>query len=46
MEDSSKVIHAFYTDDDVLMAAVKKVRAERYHIEEIYTPFPVHEVGS
>jgi hypothetical protein len=42
MEDSSKVIHAIYTDDDVLMAAVKKVRAERYHIEEIYTPFPVH----
>ncbi|OBX21724.1 uncharacterized protein DUF3341 [Gelidibacter algens] len=42
MEDSSKVIHAIYTDDDLLMAAVKKVRAERYHIEEIYTPFPVH----
>lgn len=42
MEASSKVIHAMYTDDDVLMAAVKKVRAERYHIEEIYTPFPVH----
>lgn len=42
MENSSKVIHAIYTDDDVLMAAVKKVRAERYHIEEIYTPFPVH----
>ncbi len=42
MEESSKVIHAMYTDDDVLMAAVKKVRAERYHIEEIYTPFPVH----
>lgn len=42
MEESSKVIHAIYTDDDVLMAAVKRVRAERYHIEEIYTPFPVH----
>ena len=42
MEGTSKVIHAMYTDDDVLMAAVKKVRAERYHIEEIYTPFPVH----
>ena len=40
--ESSKVIHAIYTDDDVLMAAVKKVKAERYHIEEIYTPFPVH----
>ncbi len=40
--ETSKVIHAIYTDDDVLMAAVKKVKAERHHIEEIYTPFPVH----
>lgn len=39
---ASKVIHAIYTDDDVLMAAVKKVRAEKHHIEEVYTPFPVH----
>ena len=39
---SSKVIQAFYTDDDVLMNAVKKVRQERHHIEEVYTPFPVH----
>ena len=41
--ETSKVIHAIYTDDDVLMSAVKKVKAERYHIEEIYTPFPVHQ---
>ena len=40
--ETSKVIHAIYTDDDVLLSAVKKVKAERYHIEEIYTPFPVH----
>ena len=40
--ETSKVIHAIYTDDDVLMAAVKKVKAEKHHIEEIYTPFPVH----
>lgn len=40
--ESSKVIQAIYTDDDVLMAAVKKVKAEKHHIEEIYTPFPVH----
>ncbi|RIA10850.1 quinol:cytochrome c oxidoreductase membrane protein [Flavobacteriaceae bacterium MAR_2010_72] len=40
--EASKVIHAIYTDDDVLMAAVKRVRAEKHHIEEIYTPFPVH----
>jgi len=40
--EASKVIHAIYNDDDILMAAVKKVKAEKYHIEEIYTPFPVH----
>ncbi|WP_178987338.1 DUF3341 domain-containing protein [Winogradskyella schleiferi] len=40
--EASKVIHAIYTDDDILMSAVKKVKAERHHIEEIYTPFPVH----
>ena len=39
---SSKVIQAMYTDDDVLMSAVKKVRQENHHIEEVYTPFPVH----
>ncbi len=39
---ASKVVHAIYTDDDLLIQAVKQVRAERYHIEEIYTPFPVH----
>ena len=39
---SSKVIHALYTDDDVLMSAVKAVKAEKHYIEEIYTPFPVH----
>ncbi|GLU42711.1 DUF3341 domain-containing protein [Allomuricauda sp. NBRC 101325] len=39
---ASKVIQALYDDDDVLMHAVKKVRAEHHHIEEVYTPFPVH----
>ncbi|GLB50691.1 DUF3341 domain-containing protein [Neptunitalea lumnitzerae] len=39
---SNKIIQAIYNDDDVLMAAVKKVKAEKLHIEEIYTPFPVH----
>ena len=39
---ASKVIHAIYNDDDILMQAVKQVRAKRFHIEEVYTPFPVH----
>ncbi|AUC74294.1 MULTISPECIES: DUF3341 domain-containing protein [unclassified Olleya] len=40
--EASKVIHAIYNDDDVLMNAVKKVKAAKYHIDEVYTPFPVH----
>ena len=40
--EASKVVHAIYNDDDILMSAVKKVKAEKIHIEEIYTPFPVH----
>lgn len=39
---ATKVIHAIYTDDDLLLQAVKQVREARYHIAEIYTPFPVH----
>ncbi|NER18108.1 DUF3341 domain-containing protein [Spongiivirga citrea] len=39
---SDKVVQALYNDDDVLMNAVKKVKAEKHHIEEIYCPFPVH----
>jgi hypothetical protein len=39
---ASKVIHALYTDDDLLLQAVRQVREARYRIGEIYTPFPVH----
>jgi hypothetical protein len=39
---ANKVIQALYNDDDVLMLAVKKVKAAKYYIEEVYCPFPVH----
>lgn len=39
---ASKVIHALYTDDDLLLQAVKQVREANYHISEVFTPFPVH----
>jgi hypothetical protein len=39
---SNKVLQAMYDDDDVLITAVKKVREAHHHIEEVYTPFPVH----
>jgi hypothetical protein len=38
---SNKVIYAIY-NDDILMDAVKKTRAAHHHIEEVFTPFPVH----
>lgn len=39
---ASTVIHAIYTDDDVLMNAVKEVKKKHLHINEVFTPFPVH----
>ncbi|MCB0374428.1 MAG: DUF3341 domain-containing protein [Sinomicrobium sp.] len=39
---ATKVVQALYNDDDVLLDAVKKVKSAHHHIEEIYTPFPVH----
>ena len=39
---STKVLHVLYNDDDVLMDAVKTTRAAHHHIEEVFTPFPVH----
>ena len=37
-----RFIHGIYDDDDVLLSAIKNIRAEKYNIEEVYTPFPVH----
>tara|TARA_B110000444_G_C18770243_1_gene562116 strand:- start:468 stop:995 length:528 start_codon:yes stop_codon:yes gene_type:complete len=39
---SDKLVHALFDDDDLLLSAVKTIRSEKYHIEEVYTPFPVH----
>ncbi len=39
---SHKVVYAMYDDDDVLLDAVKAVKDANYHIEEVFTPFPVH----
>ena len=39
---SNQVIHALYDDDDTLLSAVKSICEKKHHIEEVYTPFPVH----
>ena len=38
---SDKLVHALFDDDDLLLSAVKTIRSEKYHIEDVYTPFPV-----
>jgi len=39
---SNTTLQAVFDDDDVLLSAVKEVRSANYHIEEVFTPFPVH----
>ncbi|MFK5959205.1 MAG: DUF3341 domain-containing protein [Lutibacter sp.] len=39
---SSTTLQAIFNDDDVLLKAVKDLKAANYHIEEVFTPFPVH----
>ncbi|MCT4664694.1 MAG: DUF3341 domain-containing protein [Flavobacteriales bacterium] len=38
----SNKVYAIYGDDDILMDAVKDIRGKGVHIDEVYTPFPVH----
>ena len=42
MMSNNRLVHALYEDDDTLLSAVKMIRSEKIHIEEVYTPFPVH----
>lgn len=40
--ESVPLVQAMYHDDDVLISAVKQIRAAGFKISEVYTPFPVH----
>jgi len=42
MSDSRNFVLGVYDDEDVLLAAVGKVRGAGVKIHEVYTPFPVH----
>ena len=42
MVENNKYIHAIYDDDDTLLNAVKVLRENKFGIDEVYTPFPVH----
>tara|TARA_Y100001954_G_scaffold220701_1_gene255999 strand:- start:1877 stop:2425 length:549 start_codon:yes stop_codon:yes gene_type:complete len=37
-----KIIYGLYSDDEILLDAVKTIRKTGQHIEEVYSPFPIH----
>ena len=39
---SKKVVYGIYDDDDVILKAVKDIRAKGIHVDEVYSPFPIH----
>jgi hypothetical protein len=41
---SKKVIHAIYSDDEVVLNSARKIRAAGYSITEIFSPFPIHGI--
>ena len=32
---NDKIVHALYDDDDVLLSAIKTIRSEKHHIDEV-----------
>ncbi len=40
--ESTKIVNALFDDDDVLLSGVKQVREKGYHVQEVYSPFPIH----
>ena len=42
MDAGKNYLVGVYDDDDVVLKAVKEVRAKGVNIEEVYTPFPIH----
>ncbi|MEM8583599.1 MAG: DUF3341 domain-containing protein [Bacteroidota bacterium] len=40
--DGTEVLFGLYNDEEILMDAVKKARADHLDIMDVYTPFPLH----
>ena len=37
-----KIIYGLYDDDDIILDAVKTIKDKGHHIDEVYSPFPIH----
>jgi hypothetical protein len=42
--EKNKYLVGIFDDEDVLIPAVKKIRARGVNIYEVYTPYPVHDL--
>ncbi len=42
MKKEKEVIYGLYDDEEILIDAVKKAKADHLDIMDVYTPFPVH----
>jgi len=41
---ADKVFYALYDDDDILMDAAKKLVAKGVHVNDVFSPFPLHGI--
>lgn len=39
---NKQIISALFDDDDILLKGIKDVRDKGFHVEEVYSPFPIH----
>lgn len=39
---NKQIISALYDDDDILLKGIKDLRDKGFHVEEVYSPFPIH----
>lgn len=37
-----KTIHGVYTDEEICLEGVKKIRANKIRIKDVFSPFPIH----
>ncbi len=42
MKQEKEVIFGLYDDEEILLSAVKKAKADHLEIMDVFTPFPVH----
>jgi len=40
--NKEKIIYGVYADDEIILNAVKTIRKTGQHIDEVYSPFPIH----